>query len=194
MKYLTFTYFHENYFPLIVKYSLYSINSDKLHDLSFGSCYHITRDGKKILNPGRKKMKKLVSLLATFLLVFGFTNVGYAADDKNCDDFSSQEEAQNYYESNNPDEDPSGLDRDNDGQACEGSSYSGSDSSDEEAASSGEASDDEMTSDESSEAAEADSEGAEMADTATSYPVYMLLGLAIAAFGSLLLLKRRIHS
>ncbi len=139
-------------------------------------------------------MKKLVSLLATFLLVFGFTNVGYAADDKNCDDFSSQEEAQNYYESNDPDADPSDLDRDDDGQACEGSSYGGSDSSDEEAVSSDDsaASDDEMTSDESSETA--DSEGAEMADTATSYPVYMLLGLAIAAFGSLLLLKKRVHS
>ncbi|MGG1687274.1 excalibur calcium-binding domain-containing protein [Pseudalkalibacillus sp. NRS-1564] len=137
-------------------------------------------------------MKKLVSLLATFLLVFGFTNVGYAADDKNCDDFSSQEEAQNYYESNDPDADPSGLDRDNDGEACEIHSYSGSTSSDEEATSGGESSDEEMTSEESSEAA--DSEGAEMADTATSYPVYMLLGLAIAAFGSLLLLKRRVHS
>jgi LPXTG-motif cell wall-anchored protein len=141
-------------------------------------------------------MKKLVSLLATFLLLFGFTNVGYAADDKNCDDFSSQEEAQNYYESNDPDADPSGLDRDNDGEACETYSYSGSDSSDEEAASSDDsaASDEEMTSEEDSSEAADSAEGAEMADTATSYPVYMLLGLAIAAFGSLLLLKRRVHS
>ena len=140
-------------------------------------------------------MKKLVSLLATFLLVFGFTNVGYAADDKNCDDFSSQEEAQNYYESNDPDADPSDLDRDNDGEACETHSYSDSTSSDEEATSSddSESSDEEMTSEEDNSEA-ADSEGAEMADTATSYPVYMLLGLAIAAFGSLLLLKRRVHS
>ncbi|QHA94148.1 excalibur calcium-binding domain-containing protein [Bacillus sp. N1-1] len=141
-------------------------------------------------------MKKLVSLLATFLLVFGFTNVGYADDDKDCKDFSSQEEAQNYYESNDPDADPSDLDRDNDGEACETHSYSGSDSSDEEAASSDDsaASDEEMTSEEDSSEVADSTEGAEMADTATSYPVYMLLGLAIVAFGSLLLLKRRVHS
>ncbi|WP_273852041.1 excalibur calcium-binding domain-containing protein [Guptibacillus spartinae] len=140
-------------------------------------------------------MKKLVSLLATFLLVFGFSNVGYADDDKNCDDFSSQEEAQTYYENNDPDTDPSDLDRDDDGQACENSSYSGSDSSDEEAATSDDSasSDDEMTSEEDSSSDSAE-EGAEMAETATSYPLYMVLGLAIAAFGSLLLLKRRVHS
>ena len=43
-------------------------------------------------------MKKLVSMLTAFLLVLGFANVGYADDDKNCDDFSTQEEAQQYFD------------------------------------------------------------------------------------------------
>ncbi|WP_226659091.1 excalibur calcium-binding domain-containing protein [Guptibacillus hwajinpoensis] len=139
-------------------------------------------------------MKKLVSLLATFLLVFGFSNVGYADDDKNCDDFSSQEEAQTYYENNDPDADPSDLDRDDDGQACENSSYSGASSSDEEASSDDSSSSDEETTSEEDSSSSTTEEGAEMAETATSYPLYMVLGLAIAAFGSLLLLKKRVHS
>ncbi len=144
-------------------------------------------------------MKKLVSMLTAFLLVLGFANVGYADDDKNCDDFSSQEEAQTYYENNNPDSDPSGLDRDDDKQACEGYSYSSSSSSNdsEEATSNDDStsSDEDMTSEEDSNSdADENTEGAEMAETATSYPLYMGLGLAIMAFGSILLLKRRVHS
>lgn len=36
-----------------------------------------------------------------------------------CADFSTQQEAQNFYESNNPAEDPFNLDADSDGIACE---------------------------------------------------------------------------
>jgi micrococcal nuclease len=39
-------------------------------------------------------------------------------DDRNCDDFGSQEEAQAFYEAAGPG-DPHGLDRDDDGRACE---------------------------------------------------------------------------
>ena len=39
--------------------------------------------------------------------------------DKDCDDFSSQEEAQSFLESNGIGSDPHNLDRDGDGVACE---------------------------------------------------------------------------
>ncbi len=39
--------------------------------------------------------------------------------DKDCGDFSSHSEAQDFFESNNPDSDPHNLDRDGDGYACE---------------------------------------------------------------------------
>jgi hypothetical protein len=41
--------------------------------------------------------------------------------DRNCDDFSSQEKAQKFFEKNQPRKDPHGLDADHDGIACEDS-------------------------------------------------------------------------
>ena len=48
---------------------------------------------------------------------------GGANDPYDCGDFDSQQQAQDYYENNNPDEDPSGLDADDDGEACEETDY-----------------------------------------------------------------------
>jgi hypothetical protein len=48
---------------------------------------------------------------------------GGSDDPYDCDDFDSEQQAQDYYENNNPDEDPSGLDADNDGDACEETEY-----------------------------------------------------------------------
>ncbi len=39
--------------------------------------------------------------------------------DLDCDDFDTHQEAQEFFERNNPSEDPHGLDGDNDGEACE---------------------------------------------------------------------------
>ena len=41
------------------------------------------------------------------------------AADKDCSDFANQKQAQAFYESHNPGQDPHGLDGDNDGRACE---------------------------------------------------------------------------
>ena len=46
---------------------------------------------------------------------------GDASDPYDCSDFDSQEQAQRYFESDNPDEDPSDLDRNDNDQACEDS-------------------------------------------------------------------------
>ena len=50
-----------------------------------------------------------------------------AAQGLNCDDFDSQAEAQEFFE--NDRSDPEGLDRNNNGTACETTTYSGSGSS-----------------------------------------------------------------
>ncbi|EMA48624.1 thermonuclease family protein [Halococcus salifodinae] len=47
------------------------------------------------------------------------TPSGGASDPYDCSDFESGEVAQQWFENNNPDEDPAGLDSDGDGQACE---------------------------------------------------------------------------
>ncbi len=48
--------------------------------------------------------------------------------DRDCPDFESQDEAQNFFESEGgPEDDPNRLDADNDGQACEDSDFGGSD-------------------------------------------------------------------
>jgi hypothetical protein len=67
-------------------------------------------------------MKKVIALLFSFALVFGFSTGAFASSgDKNCSDFKTWSEAQNYFESkggsksNNVD----GLDRNRDGIACE---------------------------------------------------------------------------
>lgn len=63
--------------------------------------------------------KKLAAVLATFVLAtLGVVGIATAnADDLNCDDFSTQQEAQAVLEQDRSD--PNGLDRDNDGIACE---------------------------------------------------------------------------
>jgi LPXTG-motif cell wall-anchored protein len=66
-------------------------------------------------------MRITATLLSVFLLMFMVAPAAFAAPGKNCSDFKTQEEAQQYFEShggsksNNVD----GLDRDHDGIACE---------------------------------------------------------------------------
>lgn len=47
------------------------------------------------------------------------SNDGAPGDKYDCSDFDNQSIAQKWFESHNPDQDPSGLDGNNDGQACE---------------------------------------------------------------------------
>ncbi|MGW5362400.1 excalibur calcium-binding domain-containing protein [Actinopolymorpha pittospori] len=62
--------------------------------------------------------RKLAALgAASTLVLMGFAGVANAADDYNCGDFQTQEEAQRVYDQDPSD--PNGLDQDNDGIACE---------------------------------------------------------------------------
>lgn len=60
----------------------------------------------------------MVPFLASLLLV---ASMSFAQDpgEFNCSDFSSQQEAQGFYEQNDPQSDPYILDADSDGTACE---------------------------------------------------------------------------
>lgn len=63
-------------------------------------------------------LKRTLGFLAVMFLAFGLTSLGspaYAVEDKDCGDFTTQEEAQAAMGST----DPHGLDRDGDGIACE---------------------------------------------------------------------------
>ncbi len=69
-------------------------------------------------------------LLSLAVCMPAFAQGGGTGDpgDRDCSDFSSQEEAQDFFESEGgPEEDPHGLDADNDGQACEDSDFGGGD-------------------------------------------------------------------
>jgi hypothetical protein len=63
-------------------------------------------------------MKMNRVLLAATLVGLSLASVVPALADIDCKDFGSQREAQAYFEANGPG-DPDGLDRDNDGIACE---------------------------------------------------------------------------
>ncbi|KXX91208.1 excalibur calcium-binding domain-containing protein [Bacillus cereus] len=75
-------------------------------------------------------MKKLVVLLFSFVFLFvGYNSSVYAAksanDTKNCSDFKSQKDAQNFWNQNGygVGNDPHQLDKDNDGTPCEDTKY-----------------------------------------------------------------------
>ncbi len=57
-------------------------------------------------------------LLAALAMLIAITGPALAQADRDCSDFSSWREAQDFYERNGPG-DPHGLDRDRDGIACE---------------------------------------------------------------------------
>lgn len=72
-------------------------------------------------------MRKLLFLATLAMLaMLVFAPAALAQDEFNCEDFATQEEAQGVY--NDDTSDPNGLDRDNDGLACEDSLPSGGDS------------------------------------------------------------------
>lgn len=75
-------------------------------------------------------MKRLLYLTVLSMLVVAMTASVALAQSRgpsgadgsfNCPDFDTQPQAQAYFEANNPQQDPDGLDRDNDGLACEDS-------------------------------------------------------------------------
>lgn len=74
-------------------------------------------------------MRRLLYLTVLSMLVMAMTaSVAFAQPQRgpsgddgsyNCEDFDTRAQAQSYFEANNPDEDPDGLDADSDGEACE---------------------------------------------------------------------------
>jgi endonuclease YncB( thermonuclease family) len=72
------------------------------------------------------RLRTVPALLMIAALAFAVSVVAFlpgapsaAAADKDCSDFDTQNEAQNFVESHNPNQDPHNLDGDGDGEACE---------------------------------------------------------------------------
>jgi Excalibur calcium-binding domain len=73
-------------------------------------------------------MRRTIVLLATAVVLTLWATPAFAQDgDKDCADFSSQAEAQAYFEANggSPSNNVDNLDADHDGQACEEFDYAG---------------------------------------------------------------------
>lgn len=68
-----------------------------------------------LCNGIERMFRNLIILCICLVAVIGCGNSGEGTSEKNCDDFSTQREAQSYFEAYNA----SDLDRDNDGIACE---------------------------------------------------------------------------
>lgn len=72
-------------------------------------------------SPALRKITLVLSAVAAsaVLAVVSLPSPATAGADKDCADFNSQQAAQDFFESNNPSQDPHYLDGDNDGVACE---------------------------------------------------------------------------
>lgn len=168
--------------------------------------------------------KWLVSLFSAGVISLGMSAPASADTDKDCADFETHEEAQQYFEDQGytAENDPERLDGyDEDGLACEslpegnGTSTSSDDDTSEDTASTTEedvteeaSSSDEGTTEETNTEEEAASteasdenmaeesaeEGGEMPETATNQPAWALAGAAAAGLGVLLLVRRRAAS
>lgn len=152
--------------------------------------------------------KRVFSTLAALAIIIGISSPAFASGEtgpKNCSDFDTWKQAQDYYEAHGgPEQDPSDLDRDHDGLACEGlpgfdSSYQPSKSDDQ-----GEAqdeSDDQKSEQDNTDKQQAaqsndnnntnDSQGGEMPETAGNNVTGLFIGGLVAALGTILLLVRK---
>ncbi|MDX6153568.1 excalibur calcium-binding domain-containing protein [Marinococcus sp. PL1-022] len=160
--------------------------------------------------------KWLVSLFSAGVISLGISAPVSADTDKDCEDFETHEEAQQYFEDQGytAENDPERLDGyDEDGLACEslpeGDDTSATTSNDdtteettstteEETSSSNEGTTEETTTEEEASdenmTEESAEEGGEMPETATNQPAWALAGTAVAGLGALLLVRRRVTS
>lgn len=162
-----------------------------------------------------KGTRLTLAAFLSILFMFGTTQSVFAADTLNCDDFDTQPEAQAHLEADPSD--PDGLDRDNDGIACENlpqgnsaasnNNEASEDASTDESTSSEDAStseedttsDDDATTteettssdDSATDESSSDEEGGALPDTATVLPLGILGGLGAMILGGLGLRKRQ---
>lgn len=128
--------------------------------------------------------KTVVSGLALTMIFMGTSSVYAEVSDKDCGDFTSQQEVMEFWYVNgySAEYDPHRLDGDGDGLACEVSqseyqNFVTSKSADSTV--------------EGNESVKEEAEGEKMPDTASSSPLMILLGASAAAAGSLLLFRRK---
>ncbi|MBT2569698.1 excalibur calcium-binding domain-containing protein [Planococcus sp. ISL-110] len=138
-------------------------------------------------------MKKKISgvIFGSFLVLSSTLNVGAVENDRDCGEFSSQEEVMAFWYDNgySASNDPHDLDRDSDGLPCETSqseydSYVASQETDD-------SSKETVAEEEAATEEDETEEGAALPDTASNGPLMMLFGAGLAGAGSLLLFRRK---
>ena len=138
-------------------------------------------------------LRNALFFLATMTLVF-FSAFGIAfatPADHDCNDFSSQEEAQKYWDEKgySADHDPERLDADGDGIPCEqGESNSGSSDNGSNNSGNNGSSDNGTEPQQGSGSSES---GGKLPKTATSYPVNALAGLGMLVVGAIFFVLHR---
>ncbi|MEH7856122.1 excalibur calcium-binding domain-containing protein [Bacillus thuringiensis] len=134
-------------------------------------------------------MKKLVVLLFSFVFLFvGYNSSVYAAksanDTKNCSDFKSQKDAQNFWNQNGygVGNDPHQLDKDNDGTPCEDTKYS----LDTNATAQNQTNTNNQTKNDST-----NKQGTKLPNTASNTVTMMVVSAGIILIGSLIVFRRK---
>ena len=150
------------------------------------TCTYYKLDGKE---RGGIDLKKLVSLLSVCLLIISMASPTFAqGEDKNCSDFSTWREAQDFFNTNDPNNDPHGLDRDKDGIVCntlpgfdmnyQAGTPLGQDNADDQGSTIGP--EDNQGGSTTTPTDTTNDEGAGLANTATTYPIGGTIGLLAA--------------
>ncbi|OCA85907.1 hypothetical protein A8F94_13735 [Bacillus sp. FJAT-27225] len=133
-------------------------------------------------------MKKfIVSILSFAFLMAGYANAAFADEDKDCGDFSSNQEVMNFWHSNgySATNDPHDLDRDNDGLPCEVSKSEYDDFVATQTSSNNDNSNDTSGSTDSA------AEGEALPETASNSVTMIGLGAVLALVGYLLVFRKK---
>ncbi|ALC91454.1 hypothetical protein AM500_17905 [Bacillus sp. FJAT-18017] len=133
-------------------------------------------------------MKKfMVSFLSFAFLLVGYSNAAFAEADRDCGEFSSNEEVMSFWHSNgySATNDPHDLDRDNDGLPCEVSQSE----YDNFVATQTSSNDD--NSNDTSGSTDAAAEGEALPETASNSITMVGLGAGLALLGYLLVFRKK---
>ncbi|TLS37206.1 LPXTG cell wall anchor domain-containing protein [Pseudalkalibacillus caeni] len=140
----------------------------------------------------------LLSFVFLAIMLFGgfIAQASHGSSDKNCDDFSSKQEVMDFWYEHgyNAENDPSDLDRDNDGLPCEVNSGEwDSYVADKEDTNNNNTDEDGQTNDQDEATADGE-EGGELPDTASNHITMVIVGAFIMAAGALLFIRRKVRA
>jgi hypothetical protein len=136
-------------------------------------------------------LKKVIAAALLSLGIATFTpTTTFAAPDKDCTDFSSQQEAQQYWDQKgySADHDPERLDQDGDGIPCEDGEGSGQNSGTDNSGNTN----DNNSGNTNDNAKDEQPKGGKMPKTALDVPVGIMMGLLSLVTGLALFFRKRV--